>query len=112
MVERKGNPIGLVLPANKVSSVFRKSNNSSKGNLWESMIPFAPVPIKFKKDGLDEEVLIQGLNDLLTKGIRRFVIALAEEEQEKAVKKLLINRYPGHLLGSVPISLFLWPQQY
>ena len=51
--------------------------------------------------------IVKHVNRLTTDGAARLVVAMADRNKEKAVKGVLLRKFPRHLLGSVPM-LFSW----
>lgn len=106
VVERKGTPAALLVEQGEETSVYGVTKRLGDDTLWASMVPVPPAGIAVAADGsMDERELIRVVNDLLSRGARRLVVALRSDAAERRVKTLLLDRYPRHLLGAVPFLL-------
>ncbi|WP_045875141.1 hydantoinase/oxoprolinase family protein [Pseudofrankia sp. DC12] len=105
VVERKGAPVGLLVDSGAEGNVYGIVNVVD-ASLWQALVPHAPVGIAVGADGsvgLGE--FTTAINELLATSASRIVIALRSAEAERAIKNLLLERYPRHLLGAVPFTL-------
>ncbi|HZZ51442.1 MAG TPA: hydantoinase/oxoprolinase family protein [Pseudonocardia sp.] len=105
VVERKGTPIALLVDSGAEEAVYGISELVDD-ELWRALVPHQPVGIAVGADGaLDDKAFTVAINELLSTNAARIVVALRSAETERAVKNLLLERYPRHLLGAIPFSL-------
>jgi N-methylhydantoinase A/oxoprolinase/acetone carboxylase beta subunit len=105
VVERKGTPIALLVDRGAEDSVYGIAELVDE-QLWRALVPHEPVGIETGAGGsLDVAAFTVAINALLATNAARIVIALRSAEAERAVKNLLLERYPRHLLGAIPFSL-------
>lgn len=103
VVEHKGSPVGVMVAAGQESSLYDASGNIAQTRLWQAMVPVSPVALSFVDGGLDEGELMNGFTTLIANGVARVVVALPTPEQEQMVKEAVLERYPRHLLGAIPV---------
>ena len=105
VVERKGTPVALLVDSGAEDDVYGVSTKVD-AELWQAMVPHRPVGIVVGADGsVDPEAFTTAVNALLATNADRIVIALRSPEAEHAIKNLLLERYPRHLLGAIPFTL-------
>ena len=105
VVERKGTPVGLLVDSGAEADVYGVAD-LVEPSLWQAMVPHPPVGISVATDEtIDPELFTAAVNTLLGTNAARIVIALRSATAERAVKNLLLQRYPRHLLGAVPFML-------
>ncbi|QCB95714.1 hydantoinase/oxoprolinase family protein [Arthrobacter sp. PAMC25564] len=106
LVERKGPRIGILTDSPVLAEELRKGHAAAE--LFEDLVGTRVAVINAGQDveALAQEIVKQ-VNRLTTDGAARLVIAMADRDKEKAVKGILLRKFPRHLLGSVPI-LFSW----
>jgi N-methylhydantoinase A len=106
LVERKGPRIGVLTDSPTLAGELRKGDAASE--LFEDLVGTRVAVINANQDveKLSQEI-VKHVNRLTTDGAARLVIAMADRNKEKAVKGVLLRKFPRHLLGSVPM-LFSW----
>ncbi|CUU59162.1 N-methylhydantoinase A/oxoprolinase/acetone carboxylase, beta subunit [Parafrankia irregularis] len=105
VVERKGAPVGLLVDSGAEGDVYGIVNLVD-ASLWQAMVPHPPVGIAVDADGsVGLEEFTAAINELLATATSRIVIALRSVDAERAIKNLLLERYPRHLLGAIPFTL-------
>jgi len=106
LVERKGPQIGVLTDSRTLAEELRTGDASAA--LFDDLVGSRVAVIDTDRD-LEELSLdiVRQVNRLTTDGAARLVIAMADREQERIVKSVLLRKFPRHLLGSVPI-LFTW----
>jgi N-methylhydantoinase A/oxoprolinase/acetone carboxylase beta subunit len=106
LVERKGPRIGILTDTPALAEELRRGDAAAE--LFDTVVGTRVALINAERDveELSHEIVKQ-VNRLTTDGAARLVIAMGEREKEKAVKGILLRKFPRHLLGSVPI-LFSW----
>lgn len=106
LVERKGPRIGILTDSDTLAEELRAGDDAAE--LFEDLVGTRVAVINGEQDleQLSGEIVKQ-VNRLTTDGAARLVIAMAKRSTEKAVKGVLLRKFPRHLLGSVPI-LFSW----
>jgi N-methylhydantoinase A/oxoprolinase/acetone carboxylase beta subunit len=105
VVERKGTPLALLVDSGAEADVYGVADLVD-ASLWQAMVPHPPVGITVGADGtVDVERFTTAINALLATNTSRIVIALRSAQAEQAIKNLLLERYPRHLLGAIPFTL-------
>ncbi|WP_281690620.1 hydantoinase/oxoprolinase family protein [Pseudonocardia thermophila] len=105
VVERKGDPVALLVDAGAEDNVYGTTSLVDP-TLWRAMVPHRPVGIAIDDpDAVDQDEFTTAVNSLLATNPSRIVVALRSARAEHAIKALLLERYPRHLLGAVPFTL-------
>jgi N-methylhydantoinase A/oxoprolinase/acetone carboxylase beta subunit len=105
VVERKGTPVALLVDSGAEADVYGVSELVD-AELWQAMVPRAPVGIGVGADEMvDLQAFTNAVSALLARSAERIVIALRSAAAERAIKNLLLERYPRHLLGAIPFTL-------
>jgi N-methylhydantoinase A len=106
LVERKGPRIGILTDSPALAGELH--NGAAAAELFEDLVGTRVAVINAEQDveQLSQEI-VKHVNRLTTDGAARLVIAMADRNKEKAVKGVLLRKFPRHLLGSVPM-LFSW----
>jgi N-methylhydantoinase A/oxoprolinase/acetone carboxylase beta subunit len=105
VVERTGTPVAVLVDSGAEDTVYGIAELVDAG-LWQAMVPHRPVGIAVGADGsVDPAAFTTAVNALLTTNADRIVVALRDAEAERAIKSLLLERYPRHLLGAIPFML-------
>ncbi|MGO4382679.1 hydantoinase/oxoprolinase family protein [Specibacter sp. RAF43] len=106
LVERKGPRIGILTDSPTLAEELRRGDAAA--GLFEDLVGtrIGVVNADQAVEDLTHEIVRQ-VNRLTTDGAARLVVAMADKEKERAVKGILLRKFPRHLLGSVPI-LFTW----
>ena len=105
VVERKGTPVALLVDSGAEDDVYGIAEFVS-ADLWQSLAPHRPVGITVGPDGsIDLEAFTAAVSTVLATNADRLVVALRSAAAERAVKNLLLERYPRHLLGAIPFTL-------
>jgi N-methylhydantoinase A len=104
LVERKGPRLGLVL-INISREVMRGEKRAAI--LFDSLIGERCVTLDAGLDGgLLEVAATQAVNALASAGADRIVVGAGGEqagEEERRLAKILLRRFPPHLLGALPM---------
>ncbi len=105
VVERKGSTVGLIVEDGEERTVYGAIEAfAGKGGLWDAMVPNPPRAIDVRGDaGPDANAVGKVVNELLALGAPRIVVALRSAQAERLVKDIILDRYPRHLLGAVPV---------
>jgi N-methylhydantoinase A len=103
VVEHKGSPVGVMVAAGQESTLYDGPGNIAQSRLWQAMVPISPVGLSFVDSVLDEGELMNGFTTLIGNGVSRVVVALPTLAQEQMVKETVLERYPRHLLGAIPV---------
>ena len=105
VVQRKGPRLGLIL--RKGSALSALMRNDGERELAQALVGDRVGTIDLAHDGDALDLELTGvINDLISRGANRLVISLGGSdlaEAETRVKRLVLLRYPRHLLGAVPI---------
>ncbi|MEM1140446.1 MAG: hydantoinase/oxoprolinase family protein [Pseudomonadota bacterium] len=105
IVERKGLPVGVIVEAGEEASLYGAAADwATDEGLWGSMIAGSPESIATDPGGdSDPAQVTAAVNKLLGQGAHRIVLCLASPEAERAAKATILDRFPRHLLGAVPV---------
>lgn len=104
LIERKGPRLGLILSGALTKEALLQAGT---GNLYEALIDE-----RFDRldTGLDDEAfelaLVKAINGLTSAGSNRIVVAHGGPDRtaiERRIKVSLLQKFPQHLLGAVPI---------
>jgi N-methylhydantoinase A len=104
LVERKGPRLGLLLngidPAQLTASPHA-------ANMFEALVSgrFATLDLAAEETAL-EEVATRAINALAAQGASRIVVGASGpggEAAERRLERLLLRRFPPHLLGALPV---------
>lgn len=104
LVERKGPSIGIVTDEADLADRLQFSEETR--SLFNDLIGTKVALIDRGAEDLDGK-LVQAFNALTTSGAERIIVAIEDPEREKEIKHIFLNRFPRHLLGSVPVQ-FSW----
>lgn len=106
LVERKGPAIGLLVDDGAVVDELRAG--AAATSLFDDLIGdrVATIDLGVSDADLDFE-LVQQVNRLTTDGAARIVVVGETVESEHRMRKILLRKFPRHLLGSVPL-LYSW----
>jgi N-methylhydantoinase A len=106
VVERKGVPSALLVESGAENDVYGARGTIEENGLWSALVHDQPVGLSVAgPDGIDPGELTKRINEVLAGGAQRLVIVMKSEETEQAIKSLLLDKYPRHLLGAVPFLL-------
>ena len=106
VVEHKGTAVALLVDAGQEKTVYGAVATLRDNDLWQAIVPEAPVGIKVGQDGaIDAGELTSIINQMLAQGALRLVVALSSEVAEQNIKSALLDRYPRHLLGAIPFLI-------
>ena len=106
LVERRGPLIGILTTLPDLRPALQAT--PSEQALFEDLIGDRVFTIDVNAD--DETVefeVVQLVNRLTTKGAARVVVAGADLEQERQLRKVLLRKFPRQLLGSIPL-IYSW----
>lgn len=105
LVERKGPRLGLIVGGTITADKLRAA--SPDPDLFDILVGKRVVALDW---GLSEETLnlaaVKAMNVLTSAGANRIVVAFGgagRTEEEIRVKRVLLRKFPQHLLGAVPV---------
>ncbi|WP_417807550.1 hydantoinase/oxoprolinase family protein [Thioclava sp.] len=104
--ERKGPKLGLILDsaATDLPAELRAHDPDIYDALVGGRAAFVDTAIL---EGAEAEVeVVKTINELTAKGANRLVVSFSGEDfhaDEDKVKKIVLRKYPRHLLGAVPV---------
>lgn len=105
VVQCEGPRLGLILSEGVDSESLKGVGEA--GEMFEVLIGDRVRHIDATvEDGILEEGTVKAVNDLLSQGASRLVIALSAgnaREDEERMFDIILRRYPRHLLGAVPV---------
>lgn len=105
LVQRKGPRLGLLLIGGLSAAEMRKVGRDD--DLYEALIGDRTRELHLGLDDAQlETATIRGINELVSAGANRVVVShggVDHIEREGHIKRILLRRFPQHLLGSVPI---------
>lgn len=106
LVERKGPAIGLVTEDRVLVDELRGSHGG--GRLFDDLVGDRVAVADLSASAEDLEFdLVQKVNRLTTDGAARIVVVGESPESEQLMRRILLRKFPRHLLGSVPL-LYSW----
>ena len=105
VVEHTGAPVGLIVEAGEEEALYGAAELAAgDGALWAEMVPHRPLGIPVAgAEGIDPERVTEVVNALVSLGVHRLVVAVRDPRVEGEVKAILLDRYPRHLLGAIPV---------
>ena len=105
IVQKKGPRLGLILREGTNPSFLQESNDEKE--MFSAMVDDRVAGIDSEGEGYELETgVVDVMNQLLAKGANRIVISLSGPnlaEDETKIKKIILRKYPRHLLGAVPV---------
>lgn len=105
IVQKKGPRLGLIV--RKGTDISFLTDSKEKQEMFEAMVEGRIVELDLDKtiDLLENEI-VQAVNKLISQGVNRLAVSFTGEtlvEDELKVKKLILRKYPRHLLGAIPM---------
>ncbi|PCJ61709.1 MAG: hydantoinase [Rhodospirillaceae bacterium] len=105
VVQKIGPRLGLILRKGKTAAFLRKTE--SEVQMFDVLVGdrLATLDCKLKGEDL-EEMVVGEVNRLISKGANRVVVSFGGANMvrdETRIKRILLQRYPRHLLGAVPV---------
>lgn len=104
LVERKGQRLGLVLCGLDAGVLQR---DAQQKDVFAGLVGARVAPLDLSLDDAQLEVAAtQAINKLASEGANRIVIAAGgaqRESGETRLKKILLKKFPPHLLGAIPL---------
>ncbi|OUM87295.1 MAG: hypothetical protein BAA01_09930 [Bacillus thermozeamaize] len=105
IVQKKGPRLGLILSKGMSPSLLQMSDEEKA--MYEVMVGERVGYLDPTQDqaALEREV-VTVVNQLLSQGASRLVVSFQSatlKEHEKLVKRIILDKYPRHLLGAVPV---------
>lgn len=104
LVERKGPMIGLIVDDAKVKNELRSTD--SETTLFDDLVGTRVAVIDLSSNDTElDAALVRSVNQLTTDGAARIVVAAGDgaDGAERRLRRILLRRFPRHLLGSVPM---------
>lgn len=104
LVERKGPMIGLIVDDAKVKNELRSTD--SEITLFDDLVGTRVAVIDLSSNDTElDAALVRSVNQLTTDGAARIVVAAGDgaDGAERRLRRVLLRRFPRHLLGSVPM---------
>lgn len=107
IVQKKGPRIGLMIREGTTPSFLL--NGEQEKEMFESAVGDRVVGINCDENGIEFEAsVVSKVNQLLLQGANYLVISLGGSDlikDEKRIKKIILEKFPRHLLGTVPTLL-------
>ncbi|MBP8255764.1 MAG: hydantoinase/oxoprolinase family protein [Opitutaceae bacterium] len=105
LVERKGPRLGLIVGGGLTAAQLRE--HAAQSSLFDNLVADRVVELDFEadQDALDDQAT-RAVGMLSSSGANRIVFAIggvAHKEHEARLKRLLLRKFPPHLLGAIPI---------
>ncbi|HHW38989.1 MAG TPA: hydantoinase/oxoprolinase family protein [Bacillales bacterium] len=105
IVQRKGPRLGLILLDGIDYSYLTQSEEEKE--MFAAMVDDRVVGVNAELEDYDlENHGVEVVNQLLSKGANRIVVCLSGPfliKDEEKIKKIILSKYPRHLLGAVPV---------
>ena len=104
LVERRGPMIGVLTSIPDLATGMKTTPDEE--HLFASLVDDRFAVVDLAGDDVEFEV-VQLVNRLATLGAARVVVACATSEEERALRSILLRKFPRHLLGSIPL-IYSW----
>lgn len=105
LVERKGQRLGIVLSGALVPEQVRAYEDSA--DLFDSLVGTRTAHLDLSKPQAELEMdAVRAVSALASAGANRLIVAhggAGRFEAENRIKDILLQKFPQHLLGSIPI---------
>ncbi|WP_458413092.1 hydantoinase/oxoprolinase family protein [Schinkia sp. CFF1] len=105
IVQKKGPRLGLILRDGIDDSYL--TQNEEEQEMFAAMVDDRVVGVNSELEDYDlENHVVEVVNQLLSKGANRIVVSLSGPflvKDEEKIKKIILSKYPRHLLGAVPV---------
>jgi N-methylhydantoinase A/oxoprolinase/acetone carboxylase beta subunit len=105
LVERKGQRLGLVLSGTLVPEQVRAFEESA--DLFDALVGSRTARLDLSQSPVELETeVVRAVSGLASAGANRLIVAhggAGRFEVENRVKDILLQKFPQHLLGSIPI---------
>lgn len=107
IVERKGPRLGLLLSKN--TNVEQLIQNENERDIYDVLVSdrVSYIDVNQTNEKLEAN-LVKSVNQLLADGANRLIISINENDykiKENKLKRLILDKYPRHMLGAVPFLL-------
>ena len=103
LAERRGAKVGLLVTKGHESDLY----GDGRSAIIDELVP-ADAVIGLPENPQPKDILL-GVKALLESGVRRICVALAnsfpDNANERAIKRVIEDQYPDHIIGSVPVLL-------
>lgn len=106
LVERKGPMIGILTSLPRLRDQLR--SDDAQQQLYDDLVGDRTLTVSL--DGDEQEVdqeIVRVVTNLTTLGAARIVVAGETANEERRIRRVLLQKFPRHLLGSVPL-LYSW----
>ncbi|MFH1150743.1 MAG: hydantoinase/oxoprolinase family protein [Actinomycetota bacterium] len=104
MIQKNGPKLGLIVTAGHESDLY---SNDGATRLGDLVAPGMIAGVDFDGGVPDAEQVRSAVRHLLTSGARAIVVCLAgafeDPSGERAIKQMILDDYPKHYLGAVPV---------
>lgn len=104
LVQKKGIRLGILVdPAADVKAL---AATGAQRDQWDFLIGDRIRVLQPLADAEYEAQVATSVNELLADGANRLVVSLAGDnriEAERRIKRIMLRKYPRHLLGAVPV---------
>lgn len=105
LVERKGPRLGLILSGALGAGMLRAASGADE--VFDALLGTRVATLDSTLAGADlEAAAVRAVNALASAGANRIVIAHGGDDRvghESRIRRLLLRKFPQHLLGAVPI---------
>ena len=105
LVERKGQRIGIIFTGTLTADAVRACSGGP--DLFDSLVGSRTVALDLSGSDSDLELeAVRAVNKLASAGANRLVVAHGGADRvgnERRIKAVLLQKFPQHLLGSIPI---------
>lgn len=105
VIQRKGPKIGLILSSGAEKDIYGGLGKNGESALLRALL--SEDAIIGIRDVGDKADAIGAINRLLNNGAERLVVSLkgaaSAPDQERQLKSIIMNEYPRHLLGAIPL---------
>jgi N-methylhydantoinase A len=105
VVEKKGPKLGVIFPLQKSVEDFITTKDEIE--MWSTFVGDRVCQLNGAEDDATfESDVVTAVNGLLNKGANRLIVSLGTADEgiaEQRVKRVVLRKFPRHLLGAVPV---------
>lgn len=103
ILERSGPRLGLLVAQDGLATVKAAPAGSLVADLLEPLDWHVRTVALTGDDAQDSEPVLQAVEELLESGAERLVVVLGDDGAEDAVRRIVFDEYPRHILGALPV---------
>jgi len=104
LIQKQGIRLGILVDL--AADVKALTTTDAERDQWDFLIGDRVRVLKPLTDAEYEKQVVASVNEMLSDGANRLVVSLAGDdrvEAERRIKRIMLRKYPRHLLGAVPV---------